>query len=373
MRHLVVVMTSTSLLMLTACGGGGGVEALGSVTPPKVDLGTLSPNPTATPTPGATPTPTPAHFLDVSSAVTLDAIGGFQSFTISDTGLLYQGSAATVDKPSGTVTYDPRDGVFTVTLDSAGVSGSGFQDPAHRTDFTPAAKPANEVPKFDTYNYLVARTTDSSSTFFYQRPGAFTKYVSLAGYVSRSPTVVGRGAFAFGTKTSDLQVPTTGSGAFSGQFLATMVRGGSFDNGAGESPIQWITGTSTVNVNFAARSVAFGVTGTVGQTYSGDTLVADATLSIPTGSTFAATGTATLSATANAFAGKFASAGFTVGGTAVPVDFQSVNPTNSTAGASSIDGAFYGPNAAEVGGSFRIVGGVPDQRVDILGGFVGKR
>ena len=41
--------------------------------------------------------------------------------------------------------------------------------------------------------------------------------------------------------------------------------------------------------------------------------------------------------------------------------------------ASSIDGSFYGPNAVEVGGSFRIVGGVPDQRVDILGAFTGAK
>ena len=40
---------------------------------------------------------------------------------------------------------------------------------------------------------------------------------------------------------------------------------------------------------------------------------------------------------------------------------------------SSIDGAFYGPGAEEAGGSFRIVGGTPDERIDILGIFTGRR
>ena len=40
---------------------------------------------------------------------------------------------------------------------------------------------------------------------------------------------------------------------------------------------------------------------------------------------------------------------------------------------SSIDGAFYGPNGVELGGGYRIVGGTPDERIDILGTFVGQR
>jgi hypothetical protein len=44
---------------------------------------------------------------------------------------------------------------------------------------------------------------------------------------------------------------------------------------------------------------------------------------------------------------------------------------------SSLDGAFYGPGGSaeklEVGGGFRIVGGTPDQRIDIMGAFTGKK
>ena len=40
---------------------------------------------------------------------------------------------------------------------------------------------------------------------------------------------------------------------------------------------------------------------------------------------------------------------------------------------SSLDGAFYGPNGEEIGAGFRIVGGTPDQRIDILGTFTGHK
>ncbi len=40
--------------------------------------------------------------------------------------------------------------------------------------------------------------------------------------------------------------------------------------------------------------------------------------------------------------------------------------------ANTIDGSFYGPNGEEVGGTFRLSNGVPDNRVDILGVFTGR-
>jgi allophanate hydrolase subunit 1 len=54
-----------------------------------------------------------------------------------------------------------------------------------------------------------------------------------------------------------------------------------------------------------------------------------------------------------------------------------VNPNSTTQidvniGGSSINGSFFGPVAQEVGGGYRIVGGTPDERVDILGVFIGK-
>src|SRR3546814_2199084 len=76
--------------------------------------------------------------------------------------------------PICTITYNPRDGVFTVSIadDLAGVSREvRFQDPAHRTDFDPAIRPVREVPDLAGFNYLAAADGDNGSTssFFYQR------------------------------------------------------------------------------------------------------------------------------------------------------------------------------------------------------------
>ena len=83
------------------------------------------------------------------------------------------------------------------------------------------------------------------------------------------------------------------------------------------------------------------------------------------GATFSALGRGDINmVTFGGFKGIFDSAGFT-------------NPDGSTRQVaiegSSLDGTFYGPNANEVGGGFRIVGGNPDERVDILGAFVGTK
>src|SRR3546814_20512278 len=90
--------------------------------------------------------------------------------------LFRSGNASTAGSPSGTITYNPRDGVFTVSIadDLAGVSREvRFQDPAHRTDFDPAIRPVREVPDLAGFNYLAAADGDNGSTssFFYQQIG----------------------------------------------------------------------------------------------------------------------------------------------------------------------------------------------------------
>ena len=359
-----VGMLSLPLLSLAACGGGG-LNTIGSLSPP------------SEPTPGQT-------FLDVSAPTTFNAVGGLQSLAVdADTKTqLYQGDASTVATPSGTVTYNPRDGIFTLVLNdtAAGVSQNvRYQDPAHRTDFQTL-----EVPDYAGYNYLTSGksdgTTVTNDTFFYQRPGTTTNYVSLAGFVHTEVqpdpnddtktvmTLNQRGAMVFGSQTPALQIPTSGSGHYDGDFLATMV------NGVGSNPIfSWLQGTSSVDVDFAKSTVGLGLEGTVTDAFSDGAPVAPASLAISIGSSFSATGSATLNSTSGAFAGAFSSAFFTDGGTKIPVDFTSVNPGTNVAGGSSIDGTFYGPGAKEIGGNFRIVGGVPNTRVDILGAFTGAK
>lgn len=340
------------LLSLAACGGSnGGLNTIGSLSPP------------SQPTQGQT-------FLDVSTPTTFNAVGALQSLAVDPTSLaqLYQGDASTVATPSGTVNYDPRDGIFTLVLNdaAAGVSQNvRYQDPAHRTDFQSLG-----VPDYNGYNYLTSGSGSGSTvindTFFYQRPGTTTSYVTLAGFVHTEYdtsknllTNDQQGAMVFGSQTPLLQIPTSGSGHYAGDFLASMIGGSTFS---------WLSGTSAIDVDFGKSTVGLSLDGVVGDSFKNG---APATSTLA-GATFSASASAQLNGSTGAFSGQFSSAFFTQNGTKIPVDFTSVNPTTSVAGGSSVDGTFYGPGAAEMGGNFRIVGGVPDQRVDILGGFTGK-
>ena len=373
MRHVAITLASASLLSLAACGGGGGgVEALGSVTPPKVDIGTLTPSPT----PAAS-----ANLLDVTASTDYTVVGGLQTLAVNATnGTLYRGNASITTNTASKVNYSPRDGVFTLTLadQAAGLNRTvRFQDPAHRTVDTLE----REIPQLTGFNYVAALDGAAESTFFYQRPGATgIQYVSLAGFAHTEVNAtsgeqsIERGAFVFGTKTATMQVPISGTGTYSGGFVASML-GTKFNEGGRTSVPQWLVGNSTVSVDFAAATVGLSLNGRVLDAALKNTAVDNAAFNIPGGSTFTATGTARIDyLRGSGFTGAFTAASFNVAGRGdTPVDFRSVNAGSSVAGASSIDGTFYGPNAVNVGGSFRITGGTPDQRVDILGGFNGGK
>ncbi|MBV9842171.1 MAG: hypothetical protein JOY99_11700 [Sphingomonadaceae bacterium] len=421
MRKSLVLLGCTAL---AACGGGNGAG------PTTVGGSALtSSNPNADPGPGTgvsfttdtsdtgtTPTTgTATTFLSgLTQPKTFNVIGGFQSLsvlpgdanttyttTLSDGTVqttvypeteTYKGDATTVQSPAGSITYDPRSGIFTlnITDTNAGISNSfAYQDPAHRTD---PAFTQSGTPNLAGFNYLEAGSGTDATTFFYQRPGESTTYVSLAGYVhnvtpSGGTQTFERGAFVIGTPTVASQVPTSGTGSYTGGMLATMVDE-PYQTSRQDTFFQWIAGQSKVDVNFGSGAVSVALSGTVGPvTSQTDTLDHIPTITptpvnppisapptIAAGSTFTASGTGTISSVfAGGFSGHFSSASFTNGATTTAVDFSAPAPGSSTAGASSIDGSFYGPNAVNVGGSFRITGGVPSQRVDILGAFTGAK
>lgn len=379
MRATLAIL-SLPFLSLAACGGGGGgTQSLGSIAPP-ISGGTVSGGGVvaSTPTPTPTPASTPTSFLDVKATTTFDAIGALHAIDVTDKGAsLYTGNASTVGTPSGTITFNLRDGIFTVALadTAAGVTRNvNYQDPAHRTELV-----QNEIPDLPSFNYLEAASSDSlADTFFYKRPGVTTSFVTLAGFTHRSKLDPATGAFhsergvmVFGSKSTLLQIPSTGSGHFDGDFLATMIAGGA--TASVSLPLQWINGTSSVDVDFGKSTLALGLTGTVGKTFVNDKPVNDFFSDIPTGAVFTANGTASLTGSRTSFAGKFINAYFTSGTTRTNIDFAPISAASSVAGASSIDGAFYGPSAENVGGNFRITGGVPDQRIDILGAFTGAK
>lgn len=390
-------LISLPLVTLAVACSGGGPQTVGSIAPApapaqSVSAGSGSGVTAGTGSGGAAVTD--ASFLAINAEKSFDAIGGAHSLTENRVGsTLYEGNASTVRSPSGQISYNPRDGIFTITFTDtkAGLSDNlRFQDPAHRTDFRPYVTPQWGVPDLEGFNYLESISNGAAdpndvSTFFYQRPGTSTTYVTLAGFVRNNPAAdkdtFKRGAFVFGDQTARGQIPASGTGTYKGGFIATMVNNPTFDGPDQKaSYLQWMQGSSTTTVDFGKNAVNLQLSGTVNQANMSGYQVSNADLSIPTGATFTASANAAINLIGTGgFTGKFDSASFTYTPQGAPapvtknVDFASVNAATSTAGASSVDGTFFGPDAVNVGGSFRVVGGIPDQRVDILGAFAGAR
>lgn len=367
-------------------------------------------------------------------------------------GQTFAGTASTVRNSNISLTYDPRDATFTLMVKdtaSGAQTDTRFQDPASRTAFGGAKEPQWGVPNLNglsgaaaTYNnpnvqYLQAGDGDPrspyswsgsgfvnpgtnatppdgangaryvSTTLFYEKPGSNTKYVSFAGYVRNSISFaditqdnltirqntwhIEHGAFAYGAVTSNNAVPTTGTGTYAGSMLGTMVYNPTIDGQAGAvlpSYFQWLTGTSNLTVDFAAKTVGLSVAGVVldpaidRYTAPGGVALGAAdrytgpnpTTFLPAGTTFAGSGTATIDlVNKGGFAGSFAGGSFAF---TAPSGGAFANGTTSASvnvAGSSIDGAFFGPKAEEIGGGFRVVGGVADQRIDIIGAFTGKK
>ena len=328
---------------------------------------------------------------------------------------LYQGNATTVRDSDLSISYNPRDAIFNVSFSNTlgGATGaSRFQDPVHRTDFGGAVEPQIGTPNLaaglwnipgvqylesgsgvnvtlsapvvggqDEFQFdLIDPSTGGSydvTTFFYQQPGTDTQYVTFAGYLRNQASVsfdgqtglttqtntLERGAFAYGEITPNDQVPTTGTGTFNGTMLATMVFNDQPDtNGNFDTYFQWIAGSATTNVDFGANTFSLSLDGRVGAPMFDGTSRQHSVLE---GAQFLANGVGDISlVSAGGFLGQFNEAWF-------------VNPGGARLdlliAGSSINGAFYGPNAVELGGGYRIVGGTPDERIDILGTFVGKQ
>jgi hypothetical protein len=388
-------LISLPLVALVAACSGGGPQTLGSVAAPAAPTGAGNAGAGSGVTAGTGAggaAVTAASFLAIGAEKSFDAIGAAHSLKEDPKGgVLYQGNASTVRNPTGQISYNPRDGIFTVTMTDSKADLSEnlrFQDPAHRTDFKPHLTPQWGVPNLEGFNYLesIGTTVDDVSTFFYQRPGVSTTYVTLAGFVRNDTPASGtatfkRGVFAFGDQTVRGQIPSSGTGTYTGGFIATMINNPTLDGPDQKaSYLQWLQGSSTTTVDFGKSTVNLQLNGTVNQANMSGYQASNADLSIPTGATFTATATGGINLVANGgFTGKFDAASFayTPSGATGPVtknvDFASISAGSSTAGASSVDGTFFGPDAANVGGSFRIVGGIPDQRVDILGAFAGAR
>lgn len=418
MRSIRTLLALSVTGTLAACGGDTAPQTVGSVAPPAG-------------------TPTPTHsFVNPTEPKTYDGLGAVQHYqynTQSDVngfgnggqgGQLYAGDANTVRDSGISLSYNPRDAIFELTINrpkgQVNVSASRFQDPAHRTNFGGATQPQAGVPDFTTAlngiqylesgsgsgnvlspktkydgngtsaaqsTYVVGDDGYSSTvqTFFYQKPGTTnkygttTRYVTYAGFVRNSISAAlqqpsdpdakpelrenysfDRAAFVFGERTPNAAIPNSGSGSFTGDMIASVVYNPNLDiDPAAPSYLQWMSGMAKTDVNFATGEVTTHLDGTV-LAPPLDAYTSGA-YSLAGGTTFSADGKATIDiVNKGGFTGQFTTASFAGLGT--------INIAGS-----SLDGAFFGPNADEVGAGFRIVGGTPDQRIDILGAFTGAK
>jgi C-lobe and N-lobe beta barrels of Tf-binding protein B len=416
--RLAILLAST--MLLAACGGAG-PKALGEYTPPGGG------GPTTDPATGE------AHsFVNPTKTTVYTAQGGSQHYeylrgepTITaatettpatyavrgQSERLYDSNSTEAGNDSLSVTYDRDDSEFALTFedDAATVSIELlYQDPGHRTAFGGLEQPQIGVPDLtaqsvfyveggrtsdlvrpepnNPYPWVLAQGADTGvsdfTTFFYQKPGTVTKYVTYAGYVRNRYTVVrpsgapdeyrfflDRGVLVFGEQTLRQNAPTAGTGAFTGPMLATMVFNDQIDNGQGDNYFQWIVGSANVNVDFAATTFNINMSGRVGQLFSDVNEVVVA--SMPEGSTFTAAGNGRFDGGLpifRTFSGGFSSASFTRPDGSVFV----MNLSDPYSSANTVDGSFYGPNGEEVGGTFRVSHGQPDTRIDILGVFTGE-
>jgi C-lobe and N-lobe beta barrels of Tf-binding protein B len=305
------------------------------------------------------------------------------------------------------ITRDPRDATYSLVIASGGVNRNlRWQDPAHRTLFPQGAIPANAITSNQLYtDYDVPRnkpnieyfesgsrtsTGYTSNTLFFERVGVNTKYVTWLGYrtteysatdntttqtlntatpsyaddvkedtrVIVETSTTDRSAFVYGINTIAKDVPKIGTATYTGSLYATSISG---------VTLETIWGTAQTKVNFATDAVDLKLAGTFENS----------------GKIFGAIGTAlvqrpdipntTLNPTAvqpiSRIVGGFTQ--MTIGSTVYTSSPNASLPNTFQAG--TIEGGFFGPGAAEVGGAFRIVGGQPDTRIDVMGAFTGKK
>jgi hypothetical protein len=167
-------------------------------------------------------------------------------------------------------------------------------------------------------------------------------------------------------------VPTTGTGRYTGDMIASLVYNPNFDTDDNyPTYLQWIQGSHETRIDFGALTVESLFSGRVSDIARDAYTSGNHTLTA--GSIFSASSMARIDiVNKGGFTGTFGCATFvgTCGTSWSPG--TAVSATSVNIAGSSIDGAFFGPNGQEIGGGFRVVGGTPDERIDILGTFTGK-
>jgi hypothetical protein len=317
-------------------------------------------------------------------------------------GAVYEGSQPVDSSSEVTIDFNPRDAVYLIKAKTASIDTTiRWQDPQHRTVFqqtlVPGSMTLSPAPALANYKYAEAATgvsvdtgnlnTRSSkrdiSTLFVRDTGTtgiLTQYVTIAGFVQQKYTetevvrssdttfkVVGvdfttdiaRSVFVYGINTPYKDIPKSGAASYSGDMYAHVIE--TPQNHGTDNDMRSIVGTSSATVDFGTGKLTLALAGNV-VGFAGDTRA------------FAARGAMDIfrpdtrkEGDPSRFTGAISSWSFgaynstAVGGIVVPT------------AASTVEGGFFGPKDQEIGGAFRIIGNRPDERLDILGAFTGKK
>ncbi len=322
----------------------------------------------------------------------------------------YEGSQPVDASSEVTVDFNPRDAVYQIVAKTGSIDTNlRWQDPKHRTVFqqtlVPGTSTQSPIAGLSNYRYaesapsesvdtdtLNARSTKRDVATIFVRnagtTGALTQYVTIAGFVQQKysekeivrfssltqrvvgvefETDIARSVFAFGINTPYKDIPKSGTASYSGDMYAHVIISPRIDTPPDhirirdDNDMRTLLGTSASTVDFGSGKITLTLAGNI-IGFAGDNRA------------FAATGAMDIfrpdtrkegdpsrftGAISSWSLGNYNATG--AGGTTVPT------------AASTIEGGFFGPKDQEIGGAFRIIGNRPDERIDILGAFTGKK
>lgn len=322
-KLLAVAFVSMSL---SACGGGGGSNG----TVPSTPVTPTEPPPTpVTPTEPPLPAGTPfTSWSDVQAGSTV-VVPGMSQEVIQTTA---NGLVTSISTPT---VVDTATSAFTETLNASGeLTTFVITSPAGSVSFDTSVGDNIGVLAIDN-TIIAAVKPDSSSLALAADPSKFGwEYQSFGVWsTDRTSSSSRAGVMSVGAPTAGAAIPTSGTATFTGKSIGYYADA----TGLGHSAYSDLS----VNVDFAARTLALSSTGTV-KTHDYQTTSPASNLNL--------TGTLTYAAGTNSFAGLLTTNGGTL------------------TGASS--GRFYGPSAEELGGVFNLKAG---SGVETYGGAYGAK
>ena len=297
------------VLALAGCGGSsGGTDTAGTTPPP------------AGPTEVARQVPVNTTVDVLTQVETFNTVASTAVLTLSN-GLVTSASTTQAGfKDDVTIAYNPATQGYTVTT-GRGIGKSTAFTSADFDETVNGVTSYSKVSQGEDAQLLITRT----GLLKYSALGAWTSVPATNGTGTISASL-----FVFGQETSFATLPKTGTATYN-LGVSGIARDGANAYGLG--------GGGSANVNFAANSLT--TIFNLGVFNGGANPIA----------TYAINGTATISSTFARFSG-------TTQGTLFGVNVSG-----------PFHGAFFGPAAEEIGGSFKVTGG----QVEAIGAFVGSK